>query len=937
MNDKLSQSLKSRLSGMRWGEREQTATFRQIQRKEMQDVKHVKRGAGVLAIAMTLLFLVAGAAFAIGTMPQPEDATTLSQPSGAEFVPVTSRQFENDYLTLTVDSARWTGETASFEVTLRLKEPEKYAICIGSYHNPGSTWRTALPVTMDARWIDDKTEDFIVYESFSSYPEVVAMTEDSATVLFSCEWMDADHESEEIILTVASDDRFRDQFTFLLSREAQGAAQPTATPSPQPDENASRQRLWMMANDLFTTYSVESRIDGDKLHMTLEFVPKMPWYVINTTAQGYSTMTITPSFYAGYDGSTPLLHISVTPTFTHTGDSLLMSVVIPFPEEHSTITLSVHADAKDRITGAEHTSFFQQTSYRPGAYPSPTPGPQASAVPTVSPTATPAPQATRTVIPPPRTTPTPSPAPQRSEPTGEHIGGTEHVSVYLEDSWYDGFSAEYTLRIRADDAADRLAIVPNAGERPSESTWVIRLAGSWNDYYASVITPELSLEEATGDIIARILYYEDMQVSQGIPFSIPVTLSVINEKTWETETDDISLKAEISGEYPRQPLYLLSSTVEDAFLEAGYITTDRYHYIGVMRAFDNYYSGVTVTDAEGNVLGSSAGSFASRRSNQHLLFTDAPSDNTQVTIGVLRLDGSIPLPEVLHVQCHSERAPQLPLFVLTTAEPPVAALQPATSHQQVSIVLDKNVLFDNEYVTVVFEDADYGSGHAFAHLSTILKDPESYATVEHAASGATYLDMQLSFTGYGGAEPIAFAAVTESWDDADQQHFLHAYSPEWTAANPPAVFARLTLQSEDGSINEEYTAEFTFPTSGEVRLYGMVSTEEQQWGEDFQYITGQLADTDYLCAISLQYRCVEPYQQADISIKSNRTFEPDYSHDQLLSITDTSASLHQADLLYTYFYFHPTQPNDTFTLTAHDPEYGFTLGVIPFILVPIDD
>lgn len=652
MNDKLSQSLKSRLSGMRWGEREQAATFRQIQRKEMQDVKHAKRGAGVLAIAMTLLFLVAGAAFAIGTMPQPEDATTLSQPSGAEFVPVTSRQFENDYLTLTVDSAHWTGETASFEVTLRLKEPEMYALCIGPYHNPGSTWRTALPVTMDASWIDDKTEEFIVYESFSSYPEVVAMTEDSATVLFSCDWMDADHESEEIILTVASDDRFRDQFTFRLSREAQGAAQPTATPSPQLDENTSHRRFWMMANDLFTTYSVESRIDGDKLHMTLEFVPKMPWYVINTTAQGYSTMTITPSFFAGYDGSTPLQHISVTPTFTHTGDGLLMSVVIPFPEEHDTITLAVHADAKDRITGAESTSFFQQTNYRPGAYPSPSPGPQASTVPTVAPTATPAPQATRTVIPPPRTTPTPSPAPQRSEPTGEHIGGTERISVYLEDSWYDGFSAECTLRIRADDAADRLAIVPNAGERPSESTWVIRLEGSWNDYYRSVITPELSLEEATGDVIARV-HYKDLFTGQGGPFSIPVTLSVINEMTWETETDDLTLRPELSVDYEPVPLQLIHSSIDGLFIQGSLLTTDRYQYIGIMLNPD--FATVPIghlMDAEGAEL--AKGNYVnvtgqSLRISPRQLFPYEGDNSSNFNLIVIRVDDSVDLPEILPI------------------------------------------------------------------------------------------------------------------------------------------------------------------------------------------------------------------------------------------------------------------------------------------------
>lgn len=646
MNDKLSQSLKARLSGMQWGEGEQAEVLRQIQRKEMQDVKHAKRGAGMLAIAVTLLFLVAGAAFAVGTMPQPEDSTALTQPSGAEFVPVTSRQFENDYLTVTVDAARWMGESAAFEVTLRLKEPEKYALCIGPYHNPGVTWRTALPITSDAHWIDAGSADLIVYECFSSHPQLIAMTEDSATLLFACEEMDASHESEEITLTVASDDRFRDAFTFRLSRESLTAAQPTATPSPQPD--AESPRFWLMANDLFTTYSVESRIDGDELHMTLEFVPKMPWYVINTTAQGYSTMTLTPSFFAGYDGSTPLQHVSVSPTFTHSGNSLLMSVVLPFPEEHGTITLAVHADAKDRITGAEFTSFFQQTSYRPGAYPSPTPGPQAA----VAPTATPAPQATRTVIPPPRVTATPSPAPQRSEPEGDHIGGTEHVSVYLESSWYDGFSAEYVLRIRADDAADRLAVVPNSGERPSENTWVIRLEGSWNDYYRSVITPELTLEEATGDVIVHV-HYQDLHASQIDPFSLPVTLSVINEMTWETETDEMLFKSERSGNYEPVPLQLIHSSVDGLFIQGSLLTTDRYHYIGIMLAPD--FATVPIghlMDADGAEL--AQGNYVSvtgksLKTTPWLLFPYDGDNSSDFNLIVIRVDGSVDLPETLPI------------------------------------------------------------------------------------------------------------------------------------------------------------------------------------------------------------------------------------------------------------------------------------------------
>ena len=69
MNDKLKQSLDGRLGGMRWGEREQAEVFRQIRRKELQDVKHVKRGSGMLAIAMALLFIVMGAAYALTTPP----------------------------------------------------------------------------------------------------------------------------------------------------------------------------------------------------------------------------------------------------------------------------------------------------------------------------------------------------------------------------------------------------------------------------------------------------------------------------------------------------------------------------------------------------------------------------------------------------------------------------------------------------------------------------------------------------------------------------------------------------------------------------------------------------------------------------------------------------------------------------------------------------
>jgi len=151
MNDKLKQSLDTRLGGMRWGERDQAEVFRLAQRKELQDVKHVKQGAGMLAIAIALLFLVMGAAFALTTAnDRPESNNIAGQTALPTFAPIASHLYENDYFTLDVNTSTCTDTEAAFTATLRMKAPESHMLNLCGHTPPGDVDRALIPVSLFA-------------------------------------------------------------------------------------------------------------------------------------------------------------------------------------------------------------------------------------------------------------------------------------------------------------------------------------------------------------------------------------------------------------------------------------------------------------------------------------------------------------------------------------------------------------------------------------------------------------------------------------------------------------------------------------------------------------------------------------------------------------------------------------------------------------------
>lgn len=316
--------------------------------------------------------------------------------------------------------------------------------------------------------------------------------------------------------------------------------------------------------------------------------------------------------------------------------------------------------------------------------------------------------------------PTPVP-PVRSEPTGECIDSTDTVSIYLESSWYDGFSGEVTLRVRADDPDDRLAIAPNLEDRPHEQTWVVQAEGNGNDYYRSRIIPTITREDATGDIIVH-LTYNDPTPTGDAEFNMPVLLSIVNEKTWETETAELSLALKVAEEFPWQPLYLVDSESPDAFIQAGYIITDRYTYIGVMQTYDNHYPTFTLADAEGNLLAPATISPASNPAFEMLLFPNVNVSAEYVTTSVVRLEGTQPLPETLMALFHTQDGFFLLHFELSTRMP--EAGDPASAA----------VIHENEYVFITLHSTWYDGRSANVVLQTTLRQPETYAFIESADS-----------------------------------------------------------------------------------------------------------------------------------------------------------------------------------------------------------
>lgn len=882
MNDKLNQSLKARLSGMRWGEREQAEVFRQIQRKEMHEVKHVKRGTSMLALAAALLFFVMGAALAVTGTGQPDDTYPLTQTTQTVFTPVPVARAENDYLVMTVDSAEWYDSEVTIDLTLRLKEPEKFGLIIGSYANPGGTERTMLTAELLGGCIfslNGRSASAVLRS-----PEVLNMTGDSATIRVTNHEISAGMNTMDVFFDLEVQGKGHQDILSLEFTIQRGA------------EQTDSDRSWLFENELITGYLADLSLTEDQLILTVDVEPKKPWYVINTAAEDKSALDVTASWFAGYDGATPLVSVdALAPEYVATPTGARTITALPFPSENHTIQLLSHVTAKDAVSGSEATSLINLGFTRPEA----------------------------------------ETAPVRSEPKGEHIGGTERVSVYLEDYWFDGFSAEGTLRIRADDAETcRLALKLNEQGMPSETTWVVRLSDRLTGYYHPVYT--LTREDATGDVLVTFTHCDPYHSTSGNPQSqwymdyslnCNLTLTLTNELTWETESADITMTLPVNGNYAYHPLYLVSSSDEDSFIQAGYITTDRYHYIGVMRTYDNYFAGMVLSDAAGNVLGK-ADSIGAANLNiiPRLLFPYDGDNDLRPILSAVRIDNSVPLPEVLHVGYNSAYTTDLPSFVLT-ANPEAAAVK----HSVVSIVLDQNVLFDNEYMTVKFVDADFGEGHAAAHLTATLREPDKFSFVpDETGQSLTCLDMRLGFYDAISSATLqedaeCFTVFTDCYSSESMEFYIHGSSDAWQEA-APHLFAQMRITSADGSIQETYTAEFTFPEAGHVSRFQLAPVAAQP----ITLLSGDLIRTSIWWVIDFQYRCTDPDMDAYFLLNVSGAESTTYS--RITTPDPDDPLLRQATL-----YINPFGLNEQaqLSLVMKDRNTPAFRADIPLTLIPI--
>ncbi|MBQ8554961.1 MAG: hypothetical protein IJ438_03705 [Clostridia bacterium] len=200
MSEKLKKALDTSLSGMVWSERDQADVLRAIRQQEVPEVKHTRRISLLTAFAMVTLVIVMGAALAAGLTTHEDGTNIAAQPSSESFLPTVTNTpldpdsilFENDILTVAVDSALYDG--ISGEITLRIRSRDnaqyglvrkhtldeeiqespnttaatRYIIDLLSYMGGYNTIPTTLSYAADGTW---DVLAHVTYEEYRDEPE----------------------------------------------------------------------------------------------------------------------------------------------------------------------------------------------------------------------------------------------------------------------------------------------------------------------------------------------------------------------------------------------------------------------------------------------------------------------------------------------------------------------------------------------------------------------------------------------------------------------------------------------------------------------------------------------------------------------------------------------------------------------------------------------
>lgn len=824
MNENLKQSLEERLGGMRWGERDQTEVFRQIQRKELQDMKHVKRGTGLLAIALAMLFIVMGAAFALTTLPQSEDARVSGQPETGEFVPVPAARYENEYFTLTIDSTHFESTELSFTGTIRMKEPEDYMLfSFGGHTPPGDPGRTPIRVSLRAS-AETIAADMRVVSGcdLDNTPDVLSMTSDSATFRMSGTPVSTGPE-----MHIALQVTYTDPAT---GTERMGTITWTMNAS-------DALRIVLLENKYITATLVERRTEGAQSIVTIEITPSKPWYTLNRIEDGKATLQVHVGNLQLYACNShnellemvelrqpPLGEMDGSISLTSTGLRYTVQGEVPAGYDsllgYLDITIAPDAEAIHDNSDLPH--------YAEVIVPMPDPAVNAALATAPTPTPSPIPAATA-----------------RPTPSGERIGMAEIVSVYLEDSWSDGYTTEATMRLRANDPNHRLAIAPNASGAPDGSTWVVQLTGSGHNAISTDI--RLTLDETTGDVLADITLLDLYDVYQdGL---LDLILTTTNELTWEQYSIPFRPVMRVSRTYTPIPLHLVSSSVDGVFMQGAMQTSERYCYIGVMLDHD---AGSSLQGAllnpDGAELATNSGyaDFGKGvKTFPNALFPYDGDDNAQFTLLVLRLDKDTDLSKLLPVRLTRE-SPGNSRESIADIMLSTRAIQPLSNER---------VIFNLPLLTATLLHTDYVDGYTAAQMQFCLKDPFTYTLDPNDPDESKlYIELSPALCAYNGDDrPMEYVGdctvTTDVQSDVCTVTFYGRF-PDWLPGDSDEMWciALLSARAEDGSFRESYNASFSLPQTGEIRFRPV-----SLLADGFSLDSGLLLQTDYLNVLSIRW------------------------------------------------------------------------------------
>lgn len=885
MNDEFRKALDTRLSGLRWGEREQAKVLRAIHTKEVTEVKHVKRGTMALAFAIATLFLVMGAAFALTGLPQPND-TTPATPLSTDFLPTPIAQVENDYLTMTVRDAAWDGTTAVFEAVLTLKEPEKYLMHIGGHTSPGDPERTLLSVIPGASFSAAATANSL---GQSHGVDVIDMTTASATIRITGSTGESDAETLAVQFSVSVNSNthsvpsLENTLTFYIIRETQ------AIPAD------------VLFDDGLISISLSSgSYDGERVELVLDVAPGKPWYILNRSDPSKATLNF-EMFSVGprtfVDGQALVMSFpdsDITSTVTESGVRITVSSALT-DYAADTLTLCATYTTTDAATGAVQTGMLTFGLPNTGEVKLP-------------------------------------------EPTGKVLLESDYLTMYLEDCWYDGFSAEATLRLRRPEgAAHKLAIAPNESAQPSDSTWVVSM-GTGYEYFQNYTSFPVEYDPVTGDVLVQFSYEELHATNDdNQSFSLPIVLTLTNELTWETTTFERTLEIPLTDSQTLLPLYLIDNDDGvDYFRQGSLLITDHAAYVGLLfQSRTNGWPMVSLVTETGELLG--FGNCYGTSGESLIIFprtlfpvSDDIDRDGRFYEAIMRLDKMEQPPETLTFQLdhrYMEQYEQLAVLACSVGKKPDEPVE-----KQVSIMLDANVLFDNELVTIYFKDADYMDGHAAAFLFAELKDPERLTLVKDDPDRSKeYLEIDLKMTAqYPAMHAIGdFRILTDHDDSASADITMYGFFEPWLNQTELPVQARLTLRSASGAFDQTYLASYSFPQRGSFDIYTLTPSQPIS-SPCFEFISGTLVETDYLSRMLVQYRCTAPYETASISVSQRGEPLPLRLHDEnLRSPDEPDARVRCSEIVLWPDMLHTDEPFELNVSDSNSPDqfgnFEFTL------------